>query len=236
MAADARLAEVLAALDRGEAPATVLARFPDDAEVLAPFLAVAGALPALGAAPDPVEQAASRRAFLARAADLRRQGAPVRRRRLAWPRWLLGPVTGVAMTAAVVALLAGMALPGDGFYPVKQAGEQAWLAAVPAGTPRAAAQRRLAERRVAEARALLAAGRSAAVTLEGPIDAVRPDAWVVSGLVAQFDPGTRILGTPEVGETARLWGRTEDGRLLVDTIVCDPPPGMGWGTPPVSQP
>lgn len=78
MAVDDRLAEALGALDRGAVPADILARFPDDAEVLAPFLAVAGALPALGAAPDPAAQAASRGAFLAQAADLRRRGPPAR--------------------------------------------------------------------------------------------------------------------------------------------------------------
>lgn len=225
---EAHLAECLQALGQGDDLSAVLTRYPDDAATLGPLLAVATALPELAEGPRPGAQAASRREFLTAAAALRQP-------RPAWWQHRVGARMALAAGLAAVVLLLVLspsALPGELLYPAKQLTERAWLAATPPGPGRDAVLATLRARRLAETRELLALGRSAAVSLEGPIEEVHAAAWVVAGIPAEFMATTNILGTPEIGEQARVWGHTADGHLWVDTIQCEPPPGQSWSEPP----
>lgn len=165
-------------------------------------------------------------------------GAAPLRPRAGWWSGAAGRGSGwswlaAASAAAVfVLMLSQGSLPGDPLYPLKRGSERAALAAAPGVNAQATVQARLNGRRVSEVQELLATGRSAEVTMDGTIEAVLPNAWVLSGVKAEFQPQSRILGTPEEGEAARVWGRTENGRLLVDTISCEQPEGGFWESPP----
>ncbi len=65
------LTDCLDRLESGAAVADILARYPDVADELAPFLATAVALTTLAPSPSPTAQAHSRERFLAAAAALR---------------------------------------------------------------------------------------------------------------------------------------------------------------------
>lgn len=65
------LTDCLDRLESGAAVADILARYPDVADELAPFLATAVTLTTLAPSPSPTAQAHSRERFLAAAAALR---------------------------------------------------------------------------------------------------------------------------------------------------------------------
>lgn len=241
---ESRLIEGLAALDRGEPLDRVLARYPEDADALRPLLAVASALPDLALQARPEAQAASRSHFLAAAAasgvegPAHDSGAAPLQPKAGWRTGALGRgsswswLAAASAAAVFILMLSQGSLPGDPLYSLKRGSERAALAAAPGASAQATVQARLNGRRVSEVQELLATGRSAEVTMDGTIEAVLPNAWVLSGVKAEFQPQSRILGTPEEGEAARVWGRTENGRLLVDTISCEQPEGGFWESPP----
>lgn len=75
------LTDCLDRLESGAAVADILARYPDVAEELAPFLATAVALTTLAPSPSPTAQGHSRERFLAAAAALRPPTLRIRLRR-----------------------------------------------------------------------------------------------------------------------------------------------------------
>ena len=65
------------------------------------------------------------------------------------------------------------------------------------------------QERLREIEALLLAGRTADVLFEGEIEAIGPAEWSLPACLLQIDSETVIEGTPQVGELARVDGRTE---------------------------
>ena len=234
-----KLIDCLSALERGEALAEVLSRYPDDAARLRPMLQVAAALPASRIEPSQAARLASREAFLARAAALRGDARP----RLGWLAWLAARPRAVprAMTSlAVVAIafvvfsagimsVSASALPGDPLYGVKRAVENLRLS-LATDTAHGTLSAQFGQERLDEVAALLDAGREAEVEFEGAIESIQPEAWLVAGLVVRVNSATRIAGDPQVGLRAGVQGRTLDGMLIATSITVEP------GEPPEPAP
>lgn len=212
------LIECLDALDRGELPEQILARYPQDAARLRPMLQTAVQLRRLSLQPTRAAQMKSKEAFLASAAALKAQSAP---RPMPWwrVRRLLAPVLTLVVVAlfglGLVQASAGT-LPGDTLYGVKLLVENARLAISrdPVGTEMLQQQER-----VQEIRRLLDVGRAADVRFSGLITAVSPNQLIIAGLLTELTPQTVLLGDPAVGLSAEVNGRTENGRLLAVTIL-----------------
>jgi hypothetical protein len=126
---------------------------------------------------------------------------------------LLIAFTGILVTGAVTASAA--ALPGDLLYPVKTATENVQVFFTREATARAELEQTLQERRFSEIQAVLDRRRIATLPLQGLIEQLNSNIWVVSGLRITLTADTLIEGHPEVG--ARIEGRVQapgDGSLL----------------------
>ena len=154
------LAEVLAAIARGDPPEAALARHPDLAEDLRDLIRVAADAAALRPTAVPAESIRRSRArALARAAALAR------------PRPRLLPMgLRFAAAAAAVVIVCGLsgvglnsaaadALPGDALYRVKIAAQNLWLRFAAGPDSRLELEDLYAEQRVDDVMTLLSLGR-----------------------------------------------------------------------------
>jgi hypothetical protein len=222
MANESILIDSLDLWEQGDSAEQIMAQYPEAAGEIQPILATAGQLTQLAPQPYLAAKQASQQAFLAEAAAL--QVAPA-------PRFLLRGRTrqlflSFASLAAIFILVAAAlflsstsALPGDLLYGAKRFGESGRLLL----TGNADAIRELSAEyqaeRIREIEALLAEGRAADVEFEGRIEEITVGRWVIAGLVVEVGSDTRIEGTPQVGEIARVAGRTANGRLLASRIM-----------------
>lgn len=226
------LLEALDLLERGASVDDILARYPDEADALRPFLLTATRLAALASQPTVAAQARSRRDFVAAAAQT---APPAPRRAL---RRLFAPLTALLLVAilagGMLAGASGAALPGDALYETKRLVEEARLALTTAEQA-AALREAFRQRRLAEVTALLADGREADVSISGTIGQLDGDRWLVDGVPVLIGPATRIDGTPAVGALVEIDGRTAAGALqaaavrvltgaLPDATPTPPPP------------
>ncbi len=210
----------LDSLEQGERVDAILARYPQQAEQLRPYLETAAQLPGLASLPTVAAQRQSQAGFLAEAAALRSPQAPT-------PIWftlrrLLMPLASLAVILFLLAFtlftLSAAALPGDALFPAKLGLEEFRLRRASDPQQSQSLAEQFQQERLREIEALLLAGRSADVLFEGQIEAIGPAEWVVAGLLLQIDPETAIDGTPRIGELARVNGRVENGRLLARQI------------------
>ncbi len=216
---EAKLIECLDALAQGEPIERILARYPAEAAQLRPLLETAAGLPALRMEPSEAAKMQSRRQFMAQADQLRR--AKPRQTLGFLPRLAAGfmaamLVAGVLGTGAVAA--SGSALPGDPLYSLKRTVENVRLSTAGSPAQRQELQREFEQRRRAETGELLDAGRPGEVDFTGTIEAIQPDAWIVSSLVVQLDAHTQITGTPQVDRVAEVRGATGPRGLRASSI------------------
>ena len=128
----------------------------------------------------------------------------------------------------------GTALPGDVLYPVKTTVEDLRLTLM-----RGAAQRdsvhpaaRDALRRV-EARTVADTGREVRrLALQGELEAIRDDRWIVSGLEVLITPDTQIIGTPALGASVNGTMTAPGDYTLVGVYLEVEPPVGSAGAPP----
>lgn len=216
------LIECLDYLEQGDALPEILARYPEHAAELRPFLEIAAMLPQLASQPTLAAKNSSRDAFLAQAAAMK---ASPRTAVSFWQRLrrVLAPVAALALillllSAALIPVSAA-ALPGDTLYGAKLFVEEVQLRL----TSDAEAMARLAdqfrEERIREVESLLRAGRSADVGFEGRIEALGVTSWTVAGLQVLLQDSTVIEGTPREGALAQVYGRTDGGQLLGERLI-----------------
>jgi uncharacterized membrane protein YgcG len=228
-----KLIECLSQLEDGEPLDRILARYPDDAASLRPLLETATALGALREEPSEPARIASRRAFLARAHDLRESAS---QRRFWLPRRMVTAIAALVLTfiflGGTVAASA-LALPDEPLYGVKRAVEDAQLL-VASSAQKDQLVARFEQRRRDEVNLLLAMRRDAAIAFEGTIESIQPDGLDISGLYLHVDRATVISGTPIVGSRARVQGYTQGGRLFAAFVNVEP--GSGPTMIPAAQP
>lgn len=231
---EAVLQESLDFMEQGESIEQILARYPEQAKTLRPFLETAIQLATLAPQPSLAARQQSQQAFLAHAESLR--ATPIRPSGWYRMRQLLLPLVSLAVVlilfGTTAVFVSSSAIPGDALYPVKRLVENVRLNR--AGDPETAVA--LAEQyrqeRIREVQALLRTGRAAEVTFEGEIEAIEPEEWTVATINVMLDAETSIEGRPQVGELARVHGRTADGVLTASRIEIL----TGSATPPETEP
>ncbi|MAT99907.1 MAG: hypothetical protein CL608_22430 [Anaerolineaceae bacterium] len=217
---EAVLQESLDFMEQGESIEQILARYPELAETLRPFLDTAAQLATLAPQPSLAAKQQSQQAFLAHASSL--QTAPIQPSPWYRLRQLLLPLVSLAMvlilfsTAAV--FVSTSAIPGDVLYPVKRLVENVRLNQTSDPETAVTLMEQYQQERIREVQALLRTGRSAEVTFEGEIEAIQAEEWTVATIHVMLDAETSIEGRPQVGELARVHGRTEDGILTASLI------------------
>jgi hypothetical protein len=228
---EAQLIECLDALEQGASVETLLTRYPDRADQLRPALMAARALSRIRVAPRPAAESASRQQFLERAAALRTQS------RFTLPRRALLPAFGALVTAFSLLVLLGLASlsarPGDALYAAKRTGEQAQLLLMPLEPARADLREAFNQRRIEEIKSLLASRIDARVDFDGTLEAAGGGYWKIAGLTVWLDSGSRVTGSPQIGQRVHIEAITAQGRLIARTVTLDPdsPPPASTLTP-----
>ncbi len=219
------LDECVELLRKGAGINACLERFPEHATTLAPLLATVAQLQELRPVPARApEMAAQRRAeFMAATRAL----PPARNDASAglllwWHTTIAGlvqifrPATPRAVPVGLMLLLIGFiaagllgtlgvtasadALPGDLLYPVKTTTEDVRLFLTRNPAARDALAESIAAERRQEAAAIAELQRRVdRLRVEGIIEQVGDDAWMISGLNVRIGPDTRIEGTPRPG-------------------------------------
>ncbi len=217
-----KLIDCLEALAQGESLERILARYPQESAQLRPLLETATGLSALRREPSEAAKMQSRQKFMAQA-DLLRRTAP-RKKAGFLPRFAAGFIATALVaivlgTGAVAA--SGSAVPGDPLYGLKRAVENAQLGLSGSATARESLADQFAQRRRNEVNQLLSAGRPGEVEFTGKIEALQPEAWIVSSLVVQLDANTQIVGTPQIDRVAEVRGVTGPNGLRASSIVIE---------------
>jgi hypothetical protein len=231
----------------GESIAGCLARYPEHAARLAPLLQSVSAVRSYSRVPprNLAVAARSRAQFITAVGTLPAASPAAGRSGLAawWARALSGfqvlrPLPAGLALALVCVVVMGMlttgvitvsatALPGDAFYGVKLATEQARLLLAPDAEARAAIDQQILNNRIAEARAIRDMHRAVAqMPLAGRLEQMGPTGWVISGLPVQINAHTTIVGTPAVGAMVR--GSVQapgDGTLVALYLQVEGPAG-----------
>ena len=213
-------ADCLERLARGETIEEILARYPEVAEEIRPFLQTASQLSTLSSQPYLAAKRVSRQAFLEQAASMQVSQQPR-------PFFVLQRLfVSAAMVAMMLILIfsatfafSSTALPGDALYGAKRTAEQWRLSLTQNADTILELRARYNEERIREIEALLRAGQTAEVEFEGELEAISDDHWIVAGLRVYVQKQTIIEGTPQLGELIRVSGRTEAGQLFADTIM-----------------
>jgi len=209
-------------LEQGKSIDAALAGDSVEAAELRPYLETAGQMSRLASLPTIAAQQQSQAAFLAEAAALASpQSAPM-------PIWftlrrLMMPLASLAailfLLGFTLVTMSAAALPGDGLYTVKLGIEEFRLMRASDPEQILVLAEQFQKERLREVEALLRAGRTADVLFEGEIEAIDLTVWIIAGLPVQIDKDTVIDGTPQVGELARVDGRTIDGQLFAAHII-----------------
>lgn len=231
-----------------------LQAFPHYAQELRPALAITGAMQSAMAQPAPArpaqDVAGQRKAFVAAAGATRRSARPAGAgaswlqslaelfRQPAWARaaaLLLVVLLTFGFGRAAVTM-ASVALPGDAFYPVKLAAEQARLLVTPDDGRRAALREQFEQNRREEAVLVAGQGRQVEVQFSGVIESMVDGQWQIAGLGQPLlVPGDAIVrGRPAVGANAIILAYSDgSGNLVARQVVVLatedlPPPTPTW--------
>ncbi len=217
---EAVLHDCLDFMEQGESIEQILGRYPELAETLRPFLETAVQLTTLAPQPSLVAKQQSQRAFLAHAEGLKTtpiQPSPwYRLRQLLLPLVSLAVVLILFVTTAVS--VSASAIPGDALYSVKRLVETIRLNQTSNSETAMALMEQYRQERIREVEALLRTGRSAEVTFEGEIIMIQPEEWTVATINVLLTAETNIGGKPQLGEIARVNGRTENSLLVASRI------------------
>jgi len=219
---DTLLLEALDLMEQGLSVDDILARYPQQAADLRPFLMTAAALPALATQPTLAAKRESRLAFLAEADRLAAEPARLRPTRGMLQRLLATALVALAVISlggAGLARASAAAVPGDALYQTKLLIEEARLNLT--GDPQRAAElrRRFSLERIEEIEQLLAGGREAEVSLTGEITAMDGEAWTVGGLPVVVPAAATIDGDPSVGAQVQIDGRTSGGAVVARHVT-----------------
>jgi len=101
-------------------------------------------------------------------------------------------------------------LPGDTLYPVKLSYEGLRLRLASSDDARQELEREFQGERRQEVESLMSLGREASLKIEGVLEEILPDAWVVGGLRVEITPDTVIEGEPMVGYEVHLYVQVRD--------------------------
>jgi hypothetical protein len=211
----------LDAMEQGETPEAILARYPEHAPVLRRALDVYKQLPTLQQPPSRTAQALSQQRLVREAAALRVQRVTHQQRR-SWRLFVAICVLVLLVVGGGLTTASQSALPGEPLYAVKRGTEQIALSFAWDETAREQAAARFEQERRDEVAALLRAKRTAAVEVRGEVEQITDDMLLFNGFPVQITPETHIDGVLAIGRTVRMSGSTRNGVLVADSIIVDP--------------
>jgi hypothetical protein len=211
----------LDAMEQGETPEAILARYPEHAPVLRRALDVYKQLPTLQQPPSRTAQALSQQRLVREAAALRVQRVTHQQRR-PWRLFVAICVLVLLVVGGGLTTASQSALPGEPLYAVKRGTEQIALSFAWDETAREQAAARFEQERRDEVAALLRAKRTAAVEVRGEVEQITDDMLLFNGFPVQITPETHIDGVLAIGRTVRMSGSTRNGVLVADSIIVDP--------------
>ncbi len=231
---DAILNECLDLLRQGADVPTCLARYPEHADKLRPLLRLAADIHAvITPAPTGAARLAGRRRMLEALSQRRMQpqplaaqAAPARARSI--PFRNVYPVMRLALAIMIVAIVAASwtvaasasSLPGDALYPVKLTVQQAQIALTLDADARARLEEQIQVQQQQDIQAAQRTRRQAAVKLEGCLEQIEGDTWIVSGLRITLRPETSRTGYPRLGAWVVVRGHLPgDGSLIAMHLI-----------------
>lgn len=246
----ALLAECSDMILAGASLAACLERYPEQASELEPLLSTIFSVHELTPVPPrlPAVAARGRTIFMSQVARLQPRGAT-----RSWWQSFVNPfpstprtrplglfailliviISGIVISGSVT--LASSALPGDFLFGVKTGAENVRMFLTTDEEAREDLSALYGQRRVDEARAVVDRRRPVDnLILQGIIESLGPDRWVVSGLEVLLQADTKIEGTPVIGATVR--GRMQapgDGTLRLIYAEVFPTESAGAGAPGV---
>ncbi len=214
----AALEECIEGLQSGIAPEKLLERFPDHADELKPLLQTAAWMRTANQeiSIPRAAQARSRMEFLTRASQ------PAPKRGLFWVYSLRVAVTIVIFAVLMIGLLStGLAsvsaLPGDTFYPVKIAIEQAQINFSSDPSQRITLMESYDQRRAQEVNQLKTLGRRTQVSFAGSL-LKEDDQWSVAGVLLDLTPSQSAQAPYWEGVTVEVTGLSDGNTVQVQEI------------------
>jgi len=242
MAAQNKLEEILdlclARLKAGENLESCLADYPAYAEELRPLLMTATdirALPQPQARPAAVRQGRERM-LAALQAKKSRPAAPAIFLPLQYLRQLIDLLTGkerwtlkiglrFAATMMALALVlatpltitaSSQSLPDEPLYPVKRAWEGVRYALTFDPQARQELEKQFQERRQKEVDTLVDQGREATLDLDGRLESMGENSWIIAGVETTLTAQTQINGSPYAGARVKAQAYIQrDGKILL---------------------
>ncbi len=217
---EAVLQESLGFLERGESIEQIVARYPEMAAELRPFLQTAVQLTTLAPQPTLAAKQNSQKAFLAHAQSL--NVTPIRPSTWYRLRQILLPLASLAMVLVLFASMAvsisAAAIPGDALYGVKRLVENVRLNQANDSETAVALLETYRQERIREVQTLLRTGRTAEVSFEGLIEGMQPAQLTVATIRVTLDDETQVYAGPQLGELVRVYGRTSNSQLTASAI------------------
>jgi hypothetical protein len=238
---ESALIESLDLLEQGTPIVKILARYPDLAEELRPYLITAVDLTQLAKPPTGAAQQSSKDSFLQRAAALQDE----RRTPESASTWLRRVLaTGLAallflfVGSTILAFASAEAIPGDTLYGAKLYMEQMQLTYSTNPETAATMIERFHRERVDEVAALLSLNRHELVTFSGTVEETTPDKWIVEGIPVAITPATLVPDLVEPGFLVQISGTTGNGVVVADRVEVvrgrQPEPDLNTPAPPVN--
>jgi len=204
----------LNALETGADLGSVLKRFPDLEDELAPILE-ASQQARLLAIPE-VPEKAYQRGIMRVLQHANAMRNPVTKPRQRWAMFSF-PRLAASLAVAFVLMLSGTglvraadtALPGDNLYSVKRTWEDVRLVLSFDPEIRGELEDEFEDERLHEIDELLGEGRHESISFAGVVTEQNGDQWVVSGISVQITPDSHLpVGTVSVGDSIAVEGRT----------------------------
>ena len=217
---EAVLYESLNLMEQGESIEQILSRYPEMATGLRPFLETAAQLANLAPQPSLSAKQKSKKVFLDHAASLK--VSPLKPSPWYRIRQAILPLASLAIVLILMATTAfsvsASAIPGDALYSVKRLVENVRLARADDPETAVALREEYRLERIREIQIVLRTGRSVEVNFTGSVEMMQEYVWTIEDLPVQLDEATVVEGRPQIGEMARVNGRTANGNLIANTI------------------
>ena len=240
---DAALNECLDLLRTGVDIPTCLAHYPQYADRLRPLIKLAADVHAV-VTPAPasaarlagrqrmLEALAQRQArpsasapaiaptFVHRSAPASVRPVRPKMRRTQYSLRLAFAVLLIAIVAASGTVAAAeSSLPGDMLYPVKLAAQQTQIALTFDTAARSQLEEQSKAQQWQDVQAAQRAGRQATIELEGQLEQIEGNTWVVSGAKLTVEPGATLIGKPHIGAWVAIRGHLPGDGSLVATAM-----------------
>jgi len=213
---DERLSEALdeciTAINSGSGLEECLAKYPNLADELRPLIETSTAARSLTTTHVPsATRNRSRTILLAHAAQRRKTRIPL----LTYFRI---PRLALSLAAVLVVLVfsfnglivtSAKTLPGDTLYPIKRVAETVRLQLTNNIETKQQIEADYNQQRTEEVLELLQLKRIEQISMEGKVQEISPELWVVSGIKIHVTPETRIIGEIHLGQVVEVEGSTD---------------------------